>query len=607
IIGLIIEREEDSVVLSFARAAMFFRVKKSAKRAYVQIVENKRVDGAVRQSVVATLGRADELTASGALASLLASGAKLTDQVLLINALDEDADGSLGVGAKRIGGPLLFGKLWERLGIGAALGELLKERAFEFAVERAVFVATLHRLFVSGSDRDCASWREDYDIPGAEGLDLHHFYRAMAWLGEEMEEKPADALAPRCVKDLIEEKLFDRRRDLFTDLSAVFMDTTSLSFYGEGGQTLGEHGYSKDYRPDLKQMILGLVVDGEGRPICTEMWPGNTADVTTLLPVVDRLRERFGVGRVCIVADRGMISAQTIAGLEERKLEYILGARERTDAIVKRIVLENDDLFVPLLVERKAGETQLFVKQVKIEGRRYIVCRNEAEAEKDRADREAIVAALNAQLKKGDKALIGNSAYRRYLRKSKEAEGSQVFQIDAGKLAEEARFDGIFVLRTNARITPLQAVLRYRDLLQVENLFLRTKAVMRTRPIFHSSDAAIRGHVFCSFLALTMQKHLDDALREGGAAPEWTRLLRDLDRLQQVQIRHRGADWLVRTDAPPSVANLFRAAQVALPPRARQAKPPDPDLTLKSVRKRRGRPRRSATSPRISPEIISNQ
>jgi hypothetical protein len=183
---------------------MFFRVKKSGERAYIQIVENKRVDGAVRQTVIATLGRADELSASGALASLLASGAKLTDQVLLISALDEDIDGSLSVAAKRIGGPLLF-SIWKRLGIGEVLDDLLKERAFEFSVERAVFVATLHRLFVSGSDRDCASWKEDYDIPGAEGLNLHHFYRAMAWLGEELEEKSTDALASRCVKDLIVE------------------------------------------------------------------------------------------------------------------------------------------------------------------------------------------------------------------------------------------------------------------------------------------------------------------------------------------------------------------------------------------------------------------
>jgi Transposase DDE domain len=581
---------------------MFFRIKKSGDRAYVQVVENKRVDGAVRQTGLANLGRADDLIASGALASLLSSGAKLTDQVLLINALDADVDGSLSVAARRIGGPLLFGRIWERLGIADVLAELLEHRAFEFAVERAVFVGTLHRLFVSGSDRDCSSWMGDYDIPGAEGLDLHHFYRAMAWLGEELEEKPPGALAPRCVKDVIEERLFDKRRDLFTDLSAVFMDTTSLSFYGEGGETLGEHGYSKDYRPDLKQMILGLVVDGSGSPICTEMWPGNTADVTTLLPVIDRLRQRFGIGRVCVVADRGMISAATIAGLEERKLEYILGARERSDALVKKIVMENDDPLVPLLIERQTGETQLFVKQVKIEDQRYIVCRNETEAEKDRKDRKAIVAALDAQLKKGDKALVGNSAYRRYLRKTRETKDKPVFEIDAGKLAEEARFDGIFVLRTNAKITPLQAVLRYRDLLKVENLFLRTKAVMRTRPIFHSSDAAIRGHVFCSFLALTMQKCLEDLSRQARVIPEWKTLLRDLDRLQQVRIRHRDNDWLVRTDVSKPVADLFRHAHIALPPRAKQMAPPKRVTLTKSARQRRGRPRRSATSSRISPK-----
>src|SRR5262249_38962386 len=149
-------------------------------------------------------------------------------------------------------------------------------------------------------------------------------------------------------------------------------------------------------------------------------------------------------------------------------------------------------------------------KEVKVNGRRYIVCRNEAEAEKDAADRRAIVAALDRQLKRGDKALIGNSAYRRYLRA---AAGCRVFEIDPGQLVDEARFDGLFVLRSNARISPLQAVLRYRDLLQVEELFRTAKALMRTRPIYHSSDAAIRGHVFCSFLALVLRKELDERCR----------------------------------------------------------------------------------------------
>ncbi len=258
--------------------------------------------------MIANLGRADQLIASGALAALLASGAKLTDQVLLLQALDED-DGSLGLDGKRIGRPLLFARLWHQLGIGEVLDGLLAERGYAFAVERAVFVATLHRLFVSGSDRDCTSWLVDYDFPGAEDLALHHFHRAMAWLGEEAAPAEPGALVPRCIKDLVEERLFERRRDLFTDLSVVFMDTTSLSFEGEGGVSLGEHGYSKDFRPDLRQMILGLVMDGGGWPVCTEMWRGNrrcdsaTADRRPLAPALwhrpglRRCRPRHDLGR----------------------------------------------------------------------------------------------------------------------------------------------------------------------------------------------------------------------------------------------------------------------------------------------------------------------
>jgi hypothetical protein len=144
------------------------------------------------------------------------------------------------------------------------------------------------------------------------------------------------------------------------------------------------------------------------------------------------------------------------------------------------------------------------------------------------------IAGLAKQLARGDKALIGNLAYRRYLRRTPSATGKPgpAFEIDPGKLADEARYDGLFVLRTNARITPLQAVLRYRDLLQVEDLFRRAKAILRTRPIYHSSDAAIRGHVFCSFLALMLQKELTDLCQRHGLALEWADLLRDLDRLR---------------------------------------------------------------------------
>ena len=526
---------------------------------YLYLVESVREGKTVRQRTIKALGRKDVLAASGELDRLAASIARHAQRSVILSDIDAGR-----IAARRIGGPLLFGRLWVRLGIDAVLEEVLEGRQFGFAVERAVFVATLHRLFVSGSDRACLDWMESYAIDGSGDLALHHFYRAMAWLGEEIEEKAQGALAPRCVKDVIEEKLFDRRRDLFTDLSLVFMDTTSLSFYGAGGDTLGRRGHSKDHRPELAQMILAVVIDTQGRPICTEMVPGNTADVKVLMPIVTRLRTRFGITRSCVVADRGMISAGTIAALEELGMEYILGARERTSNVIRDVVLADTAPMVPLVLERQAGDTQLWVKEVRVgkgaDAQRYVVTLNEAEARKDKADRQAIIDGLQNQLKKGDKALVGNSAYRRYLKAS-----GKTFEIDMGKLADEARYDGISVLRTNARITPLQAVIRYRDLLQVEALFRVAKASFDTRPIFHQSDAAIRGHVFVSFLALTLAKELTRLCQEKGLQPEWQPLLNDLDRLQEATIEKDGKVITTRTHVSGQVGNVFKATSIALP------------------------------------------
>ena len=559
---------------------MFVREKHINGYTYLYLVETVREDGRTKQRILKNLGRKDAVLAAGSLERLAGSVARYAERAVVLSELAVGHPDQLA--CQRIGGPLLFGRLWEQTGCAAVIKDLLGVRGFEFDVERAIFAAVLHRLFVSGSDRACDKWIDDYLVPGTDGLALHHLYRAMAWLGEELDaveggQAHATPFAPRCTKDQIEEALFARRRDLFSELSVVFMDTTSLHFEGSGGETLGQRGHSKDHRPDLMQLILCVVIDAEGRPICTEIMPGNTADVRVLLPTIDRLRHRFAIGRVCVVADRGMISAATIAGLEERGLEYILGARERTDRLVREVVLVDDRPFTPLLVERANGaETQLFAREVRHAGRRYIVCRNEAEAEKDRADRQAIMAGLEQQLQRGDKALIGNSAYRRYLRrvappgaKGGKGKPGPAFEIDVGKLAEEARYDGIFVLRTNARVTPLQAMLRYRELLAVETLFRKTKGVLRTRPIYHSSDAAIRGHVFCSFLALVLQKELFERCRAAGFTPEWGDVLRDLDRLQEVSLAKDGQQIRLRTPATGTVGPLFKAAGIALPPNVR--------------------------------------
>ena len=313
---------------------MYFRRKISGGRVYLQIAESRRVGGQVYQRVIATLGRLDALQASGQLERLVRSGARFATHAMVVSAAQDDPTAAV----RRIGPALVFERLWAETGCRAVIDDLAKERKHGFALERAILLTVLHRLMAGGSDLAADRWREDYRIAGAEALELHHLYRAMAWLGEELPEQEQDArtpFAPRCTKDLVEERLFAHRRDLFSRLDLVFMDTTSLYFEGAGGQTLGRHGHSKDHRPDLRQMILAVLIDGDGRPVCSEIWPGHVADVTTLIPVIDRLRRRFAIGRICVVADRGMISAETIAELEARKLLYLLGTRERTDRGVR--------------------------------------------------------------------------------------------------------------------------------------------------------------------------------------------------------------------------------------------------------------------------------
>ena len=254
----------------------------------------------------------------------------------------------------------------------------------------------------------------------------------------------------------------------------------------------------------------------------------------------------------------GMISAQTIASLEQRGLEYILGVRERSSKEVQEVVLNDPKPSVPLVIPRRGRrDTELEAKEVRVGARRYIVCRNLAEAKRDAEVREAVLRHLRSALRGGDKALVGNSAYRRYLKTPDEKH----FEIDDHRVIEDARYDGLYVLRTNTTLNALAVMLRYRELLRVEDIFKTMKSILDTRPIYHKTDATIRGHVFCSFLALVVRKALEDRLAAAGVKPEWGRLLMDLDRHGEFTVNPSSA--FVRSNATPRVTHLPRCGRLS--------------------------------------------
>ncbi len=543
---------------------MFARIKKSGKYQYLQIVENRKEKGKVKQRVLATVGRMDKLHAKNRVETLIRSLSRFSEKALLILSGQSDVSAD----AVRIGPPIIFDRLWKETGIGDAIKRLLVGRQFEFDVERAIFLTVLHRLMTSGSDRSCEKWRRDYLINGIEDLELHHLYRAMSFLGEEIEDqKGATPFAPRCNKDLIEESLFYDQRDLFSELELVFFDTTSIYFEGNGGQTIGQRGFSKDHRPDLKQMAVGAIIDDKGRPICCEMWPGNTTDVKTLIPVIDRLRERFGVGKVCIVCDRGMISEKTIKELKERGIAYILGTRMRLVWKIKQDVLSRAGRYREVYPDglNSKDPSPLKVKQVIHNDERYIVCVNPRQSRKDAADREAIIASLEDRLKKGPKSMIGNKGYRKYLKVDKDSA-----RIDQEKVKTESRFDGKWVLTTNEDYPAETVALKYKELWQVERIFRDTKSLLETRPIYHQRDENIRGHVFCSFLALVLRKELGSRLNDAGHVLEWYDIKQDLNALQEVTIEENGKSFAIRSECKGHCSKIFKAVKVAFPPSIRE-------------------------------------
>jgi hypothetical protein len=269
-----------------------------------------------------------------------------------------------------------------------------------------------------------------------------------------------------------------------------------------------------------------------------------------------------------------MISAETIAELEARGLFYILAVRERTDKLAPALVLDDPAPFVPLVLTKRAKDIEYEAKAVTLAGRRTIVCRNREEMRKDAAARAAILAALERQLKKGDKSLVGDKGYRRFLA----TPGDGHFAIDRAKAEEDAKFDGVFVLTTNADLSPLEAMLCTKNLWMVERAFRTSKSLFATRPIFHKLDETIRGHVSCSFLALVLKKELEDRIADigkpaaaGGAQNgSWPDILADLDSLTETEVEQDGKRFLLRSAPRPAASLALRAAGVALPPTVRQ-------------------------------------
>jgi len=527
---------------------MFLKVKHGGNEKnphdYLQIVESYRPEGAEhpRQRVLANLGRLDRLIDSGQIDGLIAGLAQFSEHLAV-----REAARTLvveGCQAKPWGPALVFGRLWEEQRLGEVLGKLSAGRRFEFDVERAAFAMALQRLCAPGSDLFGSTWVRTVEAPGFEGLQLQHLYRTARLLGERRED--------------LERELFLRDRDLFgQEVDLLFVDTTSVYVYRDTETEFRRRGYSRDRRGELPQFVLCVAVDQHGWPVAWEAFPGNTADKTVLLEVIEVFRKRFGIQRAIVVADRGMISQRAVDLLAQdaqAPFGYILGCRLRGSREVREEVLS------------RAGRYQtvaenLQVKEVRVGERRYIVCKNPEEAARDAIHREAILAHIQEKAGREQKALLKSQGTKRFVTIEKGA-----VRIDPQKVADDARLDGKWVLRTNTDLPADEVAQSYKSLWRVERTFRECKSTLQMRPIYHQLDETCLGHLVACFLALRLEVHLQRKLSEKGMTTPWPQLMQDLSRVQAVRLRLEGKDWLVRTDFPGQAHAAFMAAGVQPPP-----------------------------------------
>jgi len=552
---------------------------------YVQLAHNHRKGTNTQAEVLVQLGREDRLDMDG-LRRLVGSISRYLDGQGALPAGPDAGDQALLVESSRtLGAVWLLDALWQRLGVAEALAKLLGTRRFGTDVERVLFALVCNRATDPMSKLSAAEWAsQDAAIPGLVGMDEDQAYRAMDLLVE------ADTQAR------VQEAVFFAAAHLLNlEVDLLFFDTTSTFFQrdteetGPGGFRV--YGHSKDHRPDLPQVVIGLAVTREGIPVRVWCWPGNTNDMTVIQQVKDDLRG-WRLGRVITVVDRGFASDDNLAYLTRAGGHWIAGERLRDGTADVAQVLARQGRYQQVRDNLRVKEVRLGSGDA---ARRFVLCHNPEQAERDRHQRQQQLAAAQAELEriatlrakagqakaagrgrgrraaagedhlKAECALRDHPSLGRWLRQTP---GGRLV-IDRGKVRAEQRLDGKFLLSTSdPDLSAEDVALGYKNLLEAERAFRDLKTTLELRPIWHRLERRIRAHVLLCWLALLLAR-----VAERQTGTTWRRINTELGRLHLVTLAGPAGRMQHTTALTPQQRELLAATGIAPPPRVTSLQP----------------------------------
>jgi hypothetical protein len=466
-------------------------------------------------------------------------------------------------------------QLWNRVGIAEVIAQQVGRRKFDFPVERALFAMVANRACAPSSKLYCyEQWlKEDIRLSGMEGLELHHLYRAMDFL--------------EAHKEALEESIYFRIADLFNlDVDLIFYDTTSLHFEideadqgsGDEDQVRGsipagskpykaprKRGKSKNGRTDVPQIIVGLAVTRDGFPVRHWVFPGNTVDVTTVKKIKADLKG-WQLSRCVFVGDAGMVSEENLKYLSRGGGKYIVCMPVYRGGEVDKAVLTRPGRF------QEVAEN-LRVKEVVVgdgeRRRRYVICHNPQEKKRQRKHREQVLKELEAELSslrecageghsKRVCQLRASGRYGKYIRLTRT--GKPV--IDQGRIREQERLDGKFVVHSNDDTLDAEDMaLGYKQLQRVEEAWRTLKSGLRLRPVYHYVPHRIHAHVFLTVLALLLER-----IAEQACGDTWRNIRDDLKQIKLAQLlSENGMIWQV-TEPLPDAHKRLNCLEIKNPP-----------------------------------------
>lgn len=530
---------------------MFLKIVKSNGHTYLQLVHSYRVGYKVKHKIMANLGRFDSLEGNEQLI-------RLGERFLKIAGMKEHGNPKIEEEKRLIYGHIVYQKLWDKWNLETLIKNLIKNTKIEFNVENAVFLLTMDRLLTPQSKLKSFENQERYvDI---EKMSLHHFYRCLDVLCEG--------------KEKIEERLFERRKDIFNyKVDIVFYDVTTFHFESVIADDLRDFGFSKNAKFKEVQVVLGLLVDSYGLPVGFDLFPGNTYEGDTLIKAIEKMKNRFCIGEIVVVSDKGMSSKKNFWKIRNAMYHYIISMRLRAlpISLQKKILKKEDYKDLQCELDGKfrykviKDHVQMMINEEGEEEQEKVnlVCFwSEKKAKKDRADRERLIEKAKQKLAKGE---TGNDkrGCRRYIRM---AGNKKVIGLDEEQIKKDAKFDGYYVIESSkSDLSASQVITEYKRLWRIEDSFRIMKSTLWTRPIFHWTPRRIKGHFVLCFIAFLLERTLERKLKNNKIEASPQKIKSALNSLQVSLLNIDGKKYYLKGKMEKLGGEILRVMKIKQP------------------------------------------